>query len=147
MKDIKQFKSERWRMNLGGANVLNEKPKHRLVNGLAKAKTQNPTFYFLTFSYFLHHINHFYYYSNKKITTNFFFFFHFPYQIFLLFHFSKKKKSILTFFHINQFLLQYQTETETKSFIKRTPRLITNFNFIHACVVICLDIEFGKLRR
>jgi hypothetical protein len=59
MKDIKQFKSERWRMNLGGANVLSEKPRHCLVNGLAKAKTQNPTFYFLTFFYFLHHINHF----------------------------------------------------------------------------------------
>jgi hypothetical protein len=62
----------------------------------------------------------FYYFSNKKITTKQkFSFFYTKHSYFFTFT-KKKKKFLLFFFHINQFLLQYQTETETKSFTKPT---------------------------
>ena len=91
----------------------------RLLNGFGKGKG-NPLFHFPNIFFFFFQITSitFYYYSNKKNITKQIFFI-FLYQTFLLFHFFKK--NILTFFfHINQFLLQYRTETETKSFTKQT---------------------------
>jgi hypothetical protein len=60
----------------------------------------------------------FYYSSNKKITTKQNFpYFYTKHSYFFTFFFLK---NCYLFFHINQFLLQYQTKTEMKSFTKPT---------------------------
>jgi hypothetical protein len=80
-----------------------------LLKDFSKGKGNSLFFFFFQhfLTFYITSIT-FYYYSNKKKhykTKNF--------------HFSIP--SILTFFHINQFLLQYQTESETKSYTKQTP--------------------------
>jgi hypothetical protein len=84
---------------------------------LTTAYKQDPIISFFQYSLTFNITSITFYYSlNKKITTKQNFLFFYTKHIFFTF----SNKNILTFFPVNKFLLQYQNETETKSFTIRT---------------------------